>query len=128
MELKQEIIDHRYHIDSYSAQDITLLDGESAEKQRYTCPLIISPTALITTWEITSPTALTCQSLEPLLALNPKILLLGTGATLIFPSKEILSLCHQAKIGIEAMTTPAACRTFNLLAQENREVVAGLFV
>ena len=66
--------------------------------------------------------------LEPLLALEPEILLLGTGARLCFPGQDCLALFLERGIGMEVMDTAAACRTYNILLGESRRVVAALFL
>ena len=55
-------------------------------------------------------------------------LLLGTGAIQIFPDPAIRAAFAAAGVGIEAMDTGAACRTYNILAAEGRHVVAALLV
>jgi uncharacterized protein len=66
--------------------------------------------------------------LAAILQLDPELVLLGTGARLQFPSPAILQPLHQAGIGVEVMDTGAACRTFNILVAEGRQVVAGLMM
>lgn len=62
------------------------------------------------------------------LALKPDVLLLGTGATQRFPHPRLYRALADAGIGIECMTTAAACRTFNILAEEDRRVVAAILI
>ncbi|MDG2154551.1 MAG: Mth938-like domain-containing protein [Gammaproteobacteria bacterium] len=62
------------------------------------------------------------------LELKPEIILLGTGATQLFPSIELITLIMQQGIAFEVMDTAAACRTFNVLNGESRSVVAALLV
>jgi len=56
----------------------------------------------------------------------PKIIIIGHTHTDKFLSMEIVALLSKKQIGIECMTLGAACRTYNLLLGEGREVVAGL--
>jgi uncharacterized protein len=63
-----------------------------------------------------------------LLRLEPEIVLLGTGATIRFPHPRLMRALTDARIGVEVMDTPAACRTFNILAAEGRKVAAALLV
>ncbi|MGD8484408.1 MAG: MTH938/NDUFAF3 family protein [Thioalkalispiraceae bacterium] len=72
--------------------------------------------------------ALEAQHLEFALTFNPEIILLGTGNTLRFPSPPLMSLPARHGVGFEVMDTAAACRTFNILAGENRPVVAILLL
>jgi uncharacterized protein len=72
--------------------------------------------------------ALTDADFAALLAHNPEIVLLGTGATLRFPGPRLTRALAQAGVGLEVMDTAAACRTFNILAAEGRKVVAALMI
>jgi len=71
---------------------------------------------------------LTDTNFEALLALAPEIVLLGTGAMLRFPQPRLIRALTDARVGVEVMDTPAACRTFNILAAEGRKVAAALLV
>ena len=79
-------------------------------------------------WAPVNLAALAPAHLDALTARQPDLVLLGTGRRLIFPPAELLVPLQQAGIGVEVMDTPAACRTFNILASEDREVVAALFM
>jgi uncharacterized protein len=87
---------------------------------------ILSPRHLIRDWAPTSIEDLVSEHLEALLALQPELILLGTGPRLQFPESGILATIHQRQIGVEVMDTAAACRTYNILMTEGRFVVAGL--
>ena len=56
----------------------------------------------------------------------PSFLILGTGAKQVFPDTDIRAAFVEAAIGIEAMSTGAACRTYNVLLAEGRPVAAAL--
>jgi uncharacterized protein len=88
--------------------------------------LIVSPEQLIEDWRVSAPAAVTLADLEPALALDPEIVLLGTGATLVWPDADLMSALAARGVGLEIMSTPAACRTFNVLVHERRRVVAAL--
>ena len=60
-----------------------------------------------------------------LLALEPEVVLLGTGATQVFPPAAAMAACLGRGVGLEVMNNAAAARTFNVLASEGRRVVAG---
>lgn len=64
----------------------------------------------------------------PFLTLKPQIFLFGTGETQQFLSPWLQSLFYQHAIGVEAMTTAAACRTYNLLLAEGRYVMASFLL
>jgi uncharacterized protein len=54
------------------------------------------------------------------------VLLLGTGRQQVFPAPATRKAFADAGIGLEAMDTGAACRTYNVLLAEKRSVVAAL--
>ncbi len=63
-----------------------------------------------------------------LLALQPDVVLVGTGTRQRFAHPRLYSALSAAQIGVDCMTTDAACRTYNILAGEDRAVVALLFI
>lgn len=71
---------------------------------------------------------ITLEHLEPALALEPEILIIGTGPSLQFPEARIMAEIQQHGIGLEVLDTAAACRTYNVLVSENRNVVAALLM
>ena len=102
-------------------------DRESGLHQ-VTQSIIISGQELISDWEPASLAELTIKHIDIISSLEPELVLLGTGARLQFPANEILTPLHQRGIGIEVMDTAAACRTFNILMSEGRNVVAALLM
>jgi len=90
--------------------------------------LVISPMELLADWEPINYSDLKEQHLDAIYAMNPEIIILGTGLKQIFPPAEILRRFAKEQIGYEIMDTQAACRTFNILMAEDRTVVAGLFL
>ncbi len=65
---------------------------------------------------------------EPLLALAGEIdvLLLGTGASIAHPPAALREALEAAGIGVEAMASDAAARTYNVLLSEGRRIAAAL--
>ena len=96
--------------------------------RRLTASFIIAPDRLIEAWPVNDPRALTASDLAPLLALDPEVVLLGTGGTQVFPAAAVMAACMSRGIGLEAMGNAAAARTFNVLAGEGRRVVAGFIL
>jgi len=90
--------------------------------------VIVAASTLIEDWRPRSATALEPADLEPILGLEPEVLLLGTGARQQFPARELLARLYGARIGFEIMDTGAACRTYNVLLAEGRVVVAALML
>lgn len=79
-------------------------------------------------WATTSGETLTANQLQQALSelKSPDFLLLGTGDRQHFPSPELREAFAGAGIGLEAMNTGAACRTYNVLLAEGRPVAAAL--
>ena len=90
--------------------------------------LIVSANRIVTEWRPADPEDLAAADLEPVLALEPDIIILGTGETLRRPRMDLMSLMADRGIGLEIMDTPAACRTYNVLLHESRSVAAALFI
>tara|TARA_Y100001949_G_C15684547_1_gene199684 strand:- start:3 stop:428 length:426 start_codon:yes stop_codon:yes gene_type:complete len=70
----------------------------------------------------------TLQHLDKLILWEPEIIIIGSGKTLNFPNKEWGDYVNRKNIGFEVMDTGAACRSYNLLIDEDRNVIACLFL
>lgn len=77
-------------------------------------------------WQPAAPDAITGLDLEPALALAPEVVVVGTGTERTLPDVELMAALAERGVGVEIMTTPAACRTYNVLVHEGRRVVAAL--
>ncbi len=94
--------------------------------QDYTQSLIVNKTSLIPDWPIHSLAELTMDALKPLLALHPKIILIGHQTPQAKIPMIIFEQLSKQRIGLEVMSLGAMVRTFNLLLAEEREVAAGI--
>lgn len=92
----------------------------------YDGPLIVSASELVTDWEVREPAGLSERRLGVVFDLRPEVVLVGTGPVQVFPPAELLMCFYNRDIGVEFMNTRAACRTFNVLVSERRNVVAAL--
>ncbi len=88
--------------------------------------LILTPRRILPSWGPRVVADLTEEHIDALLTLDPQVILLGTGARQVFPTLPLLSRALTRGMGIEVMDTGAACRTYNILMAEGRQVVAGL--
>jgi uncharacterized protein len=93
---------------------------------RHSASLVVSGTRLVTDWPVASVEGIGADHLAAILELSPEIVLLGTGRAFQFPEPRRLAPLHAARIGVEVMDTAAACRTYNILLGEGRNVVAAL--
>lgn len=87
---------------------------------------ILTPDAVLPDWRPTKVEDLEAADLQALLELKPQLVLLGTGDRQQFPRVEIRGAFARAGVGLETMDLGAACRTFNVLVQEERRVCAAL--
>ena len=74
------------------------------------------------------PEQLTAAHFQRTVAMGPELVIFGSGARLRFVQPALLRALMAARIGIETMDTPAACRTYNVLVSEGRRVLAALVV
>ena len=83
-------------------------------------------------WQTHNPsTGISTQDLAALAdtaASHYDLILLGTGQKQLFPPQEWLAPLITQGIALEAMSTPAACRTYNMLAAAGRRVLVALWL
>jgi uncharacterized protein len=90
--------------------------------------LIVTTDKITTGWASGGFDSLTAEDFATIAALEPDVVILGTGKTLRFPHPRLTRAITDARIGLEVMDTPAACRTFNILAAEGRKVAAAILI
>jgi uncharacterized protein len=113
---------HANLIRSYSEAELRI------GAQRLTRSCIVTAARLITDWEPATFADLVPPHLETIFALEPELVLIGTGSTQRFATAAVRAAFAQRRIGLEVMQLGAACRTFNVLLQEERRVAAALFL
>jgi len=79
-------------------------------------------------WAVLSFDELTAEHFEQIALLEPELVIFGSGARLRFPQPSWVRTLLGRRIGVETMDTAAACRTYNVLASEQRSVVAALII
>jgi uncharacterized protein len=89
---------------------------------------IVASDQLIEDWPPQRFEELSVEHLKAALALDPEILIIGTGREQHFLSGEMMAVLGKGGIGVEVMDTAAACRTYNVLLSEDRKVVAALLM
>jgi len=97
-------------------------------EQTFDVHVILSATKIIRDWKPAAFSELSIADFEPAIALDPEIILFGTGEQQRFPDNALMTEIMRQGIAFEVMDTAAACRTFNVLVSEFREVVAALLV
>ena len=122
MKFAQDTNDSAYIVTAYDDKAVSV-NGKVFQQS-----LIISPQRFEEAWSLTSIRQLTTTHIDQLIAFSPELILLGTGNKLFFPPVELYAACIRNNIGIDFMDTGAACRTYNILTGEDRNVVAGLII
>ena len=89
---------------------------------------VIVADAHLAEWRVDGLQSLSMTDFEDVLALAPDIVVLGCGNDSALPPLDIIAAFSQRGIGLEFMTTDAACRTYNVLRSEDRSVVAALLL
>ncbi|MDX1604137.1 MAG: MTH938/NDUFAF3 family protein [Salinimicrobium sediminis] len=112
--------DSKNRIDSYQ-NGVIIINGES-----YLSSVVVTPEKVIPEWGPDSHNDLASQHIAQIITLNPEIIIFGTGQHTIQLDQELLIPVLDAGIGYEIMDTGAACRCYNLLMGEGRNVASGL--
>jgi len=105
----------------YGADFVVLGDNEVRESCIVTANSFAS-------WTPRSVEELTADHLEVLFALKPEVVVLATGARQTFPRAYLRAEFATRKIGLEVMEIGAACRTYNVLVGEERQVLAAILL
>jgi uncharacterized protein len=92
----------------------------------YQSSVIVTPSRIITDWSPCVFADLERTHFDEIVALDPEVVILGTGGHLRFPNPADTRPLIDAQVGLEVMDTGAACRTYNILMSEGRKVVAAL--
>ncbi|MBA4141767.1 MAG: Mth938-like domain-containing protein [Nitrosospira sp.] len=121
----------KLHLSGFSGQNMFTGYGAgyvAVNQTRYEQSLIVLPDRIIENWEAKTFDHLTMEHFDFVLSLESEMVLLGTGAVLRFPHPELTRKLTRSGIGIEVMDTAAACRTYNILTAEGRQVAAVLLI
>jgi len=90
--------------------------------------LLVPSTGEVLRWRPACVEQLLAEHFEQALALQPELVIFGSGPRLRFVSASLLRCLIDRRIGVETMDTAAACRTYNVLASEGRAVLAALLL
>lgn len=133
MQFNQESSPRHFTIRAYRPGEIVLrfplqAGQETNELRQETLRVsfLLSPQVMRRDWPELRPDNLTEIHLQALLDMDPELVLLGTGEKIQFPRPETSHFFTRQGIGMDFMTTAAACRTYNILMLEGRRVAAAL--
>ncbi|MEM7259080.1 MAG: Mth938-like domain-containing protein [Pseudomonadota bacterium] len=79
-------------------------------------------------WPVTTMSELTADHFDAFIERRPDVLIFGTGVRQHFPSIELRRELAKRNVQMDVMDTPAACRTYNLLVSEDRNVAAAVLL
>lgn len=100
----------------------------SVDKQEHRGNLLIGASGFLRPWHVDRFDALTAAHFAELAQLNAELIIFGSGDKIRFVHPSWLQGLMQKRIGFETMDTQAACRTYNVLAAEGRNVIAALLL
>jgi len=121
----------KLHLTTSDNQNLITGYGENfieINKTKYSQNLIVMADKIVEDWQVKSFSLLSEMSFDDLLELKPEVILLGTGDRHQFLHAKIFRKLTERSIPLECMTTAAACRTYNILMSEGRNVAAALFL
>lgn len=101
-------------------------NGFDIGNETYNSSVIVSPSKLISNWQVDSIEDIEQDSILDILKLQPEIVIFGTGKKLLFPEISKFKALINNNIGYEFMDTMAACRSYSILMSEGRKVAAAL--
>ena len=88
--------------------------------------VIVTRDAVLPDWRPPDVEQLSIADFDAVLALSPEVVLLGTGERQRMPPASLYAAFAARGIGLEVMDNRAACRTYNLLLGELRDVAVAL--
>ena len=109
---------------------ITAVDssGLYIGQERITQSLVLGSHGERFNWQINRFEDLTAEHFKKLGESTPELVIFGSGAKIKFPHPKLIATLMQERIGVETMDTPAACRTYNILAGEGRHVIGAFLI
>jgi uncharacterized protein len=102
-------------------------DGIQIDEDLWLETVALTPNQVIPEWRQVALAELVENDFLTLLEHSPELIIVGTGATNVFPPRELTFAFARRGVGFEVMDTAAAARTFNVLAGEGRQVAALLY-
>jgi uncharacterized protein len=118
MQLTEHRNERELFVRHADASTVTIVD------KKFDRSLIVSADCVVENFTARSVAELDANAIASVLALQPEVVLLGTGARAMFPTQAVLGEFLKRGIGLETMDNAAAARTFNVLVGESRRAVA----
>jgi len=145
MQISQDLDVFSYTIRAYDTDSVTInlpidpkqlaesrvddsIEAPKLKQERLENSFVISKKQLTRDWPITTIKELSEADIELFAELKPELVIIGTGKRAEWPPMSLFKPLINRGIGFEIMDTAAACRTYNILSFEDRQVVAGLIL
>ncbi len=139
MQISQDYNPERYYIRSYTVNEIVVIppvleqevtgqDRPAVRDITLNTSCIVTPGRLIRDWPPRDINDLRAEYFDVVAEMRPEVVLLGTGPRIRFPNPAHTAALMGKGIGVEVMDTAAACRTYNFLMADGRDVAAALLV
>lgn len=122
MKFSLESLSDVNRIHAYDNNSIVIKTKNNSDFLTINTSLIITPNNIITEWPINHITDLTVSDVDYFKSLDTEVLILVQKSSVQLPPEILVKFAQQA-IGVESMLLGAACRTYNLLVAEGRQVV-----
>ncbi len=126
MELHLEHPGNYPHVHHVEERAVIVVHGEQVH--RLTASFFLGEDHIAENWPVTAAERLEPAQIEPILALQPDVVILGTGNRQVFPPARVMATFLRHGIGIEPMDNAAAARTHTILTGEERRVVAAFIL
>lgn len=122
MNFSQDTTEESTFIHSYTSEYLVI------NQSKFDCHCLVHRDGMIKCWSPENTDDFVITDFDEIIACRPDVVLLGTGQQLRFPSNDIRRYFLQQQIGLEVMDTGAACRTYNILLAEGRNVAAAILL
>ncbi|HEX9719603.1 MAG TPA: Mth938-like domain-containing protein [Ramlibacter sp.] len=96
--------------------------------EKITRSVIITSGGARLDWAVDRFEDLGADHFAQLALVEAEVVIFGSGSRIRFPDAAWLRPLIARRIGVETMDTAAACRTYNILAQEGRSVAVALLL
>jgi uncharacterized protein len=121
----------KLHLDKAQVLNtVTAYEADYVEvnAQRYPHSILLMPSGPVGIWPLTTFSSLSAEDFRAMLGHKPELVILGTGGKQRFAHPKLWAELAAQRIGVEFMDTGAACRTYNILMAEGRQVLAALLL
>ncbi|MDH5546823.1 MAG: MTH938/NDUFAF3 family protein [Gammaproteobacteria bacterium] len=110
---------------------VTRANGQQVhirDTRTFKTSIVVTPQTIVSDLLPDSILTLAAEHIDALCQHRPELVVVGTGAQIFFPEQSLTKQLWESGIGVEFMDTAAACRTYNFLISDQRNVIAALFI